>query len=158
MDREQDKNIAADVRAAQRALDGISRQANLQQGFSLQEIHDAMEGLDENATAIDVASAVLAKKGMDPTLLDWNSIADWMQAIDVPLDNNGTIAPTSLAAVQAHIKAAGGNVPRELRKVLGVNKPIRNETTTSRNDACPCGSGRKFKKCCMGKEKEEKKK
>jgi uncharacterized protein len=26
--------------------------------------------------------------------------------------------------------------------------PIRRETTTGRNDPCPCGSGKKFKKCC----------
>ncbi len=24
-----------------------------------------------------------------------------------------------------------------------------------RNDACPCGSGRKFKRCCLGKQREE---
>ena len=26
-----------------------------------------------------------------------------------------------------------------------------------RNDPCPCGSGLKYKKCCLGKEKEERK-
>ena len=26
------------------------------------------------------------------------------------------------------------------------------ETRIGRNDPCPCGSGRKYKKCCMGKE------
>ncbi len=26
-----------------------------------------------------------------------------------------------------------------------------------RNDPCPCGSGKKYKKCCMGKDKEQKK-
>lgn len=26
--------------------------------------------------------------------------------------------------------------------------PIRREETVGRNDPCPCGSGRKFKKCC----------
>ena len=25
-----------------------------------------------------------------------------------------------------------------------------------RNDKCPCGSGRKFKKCCLGKAEKEK--
>lgn len=24
--------------------------------------------------------------------------------------------------------------------------------STGRNDPCPCGSGKKFKKCCLGKE------
>lgn len=28
---------------------------------------------------------------------------------------------------------------------------------TGRNDPCPCGSGKKYKKCCMDKDKEEKK-
>jgi hypothetical protein len=26
----------------------------------------------------------------------------------------------------------------------------KNYTTVNRNDPCPCGSGKKFKKCCMG--------
>jgi hypothetical protein len=32
----------------------------------------------------------------------------------------------------------------------GVNKaePIQAAPKTGRNDPCPCGSGRKFKKCC----------
>jgi hypothetical protein len=28
---------------------------------------------------------------------------------------------------------------------------VRNETKTGRNDLCPCGSGLKFKRCCLGK-------
>ncbi|EKE21092.1 MAG: hypothetical protein ACD_7C00360G0001, partial [uncultured bacterium] len=27
-------------------------------------------------------------------------------------------------------------------------KPIINTNTVGRNDPCPCGSGKKFKKCC----------
>jgi len=27
---------------------------------------------------------------------------------------------------------------------------VRNEAKTGRNEACPCGSGKKFKKCCQG--------
>jgi uncharacterized protein YecA (UPF0149 family) len=29
-----------------------------------------------------------------------------------------------------------------------VRNPLRN---VGRNDPCPCGSGKKFKKCCLGK-------
>ncbi|MEG6615143.1 preprotein translocase subunit SecA [Peptococcaceae bacterium 1198_IL3148] len=32
-------------------------------------------------------------------------------------------------------------------------QPVRNEETVGRNDPCPCGSGKKYKKCC-GKDKE----
>jgi SEC-C motif-containing protein len=31
---------------------------------------------------------------------------------------------------------------------------IRGEDKVNRNDPCPCGSGKKYKKCCMGKEGE----
>ncbi|MBU8920166.1 SEC-C domain-containing protein [Bacillus sp. FJAT-29953] len=31
---------------------------------------------------------------------------------------------------------------------LGKPDPIRNETKVGRNDPCPCGSGKKYKKCC----------
>ena len=35
-------------------------------------------------------------------------------------------------------------------------QPQRNPTkAVGRNDPCPCGSGKKFKKCCLGKEVEE---
>jgi preprotein translocase subunit SecA len=27
-------------------------------------------------------------------------------------------------------------------------KPVRAEDTVGRNDPCPCGSGKKYKKCC----------
>ena len=27
--------------------------------------------------------------------------------------------------------------------------PVRKEATAGRNDPCPCGSGEKFKKCCI---------
>ena len=29
--------------------------------------------------------------------------------------------------------------------------PARAESQVGRNDACPCGSGKKFKKCCAGR-------
>jgi len=32
--------------------------------------------------------------------------------------------------------------------VLTPRTPIRHETAPGRNDPCPCGSGRKYKKCC----------
>ena len=34
---------------------------------------------------------------------------------------------------------------------FSVTGTIRNEERTSRNSSCPCGSGKKFKKCCMRK-------
>ena len=33
----------------------------------------------------------------------------------------------------------------------GPREPVRNKATVGRNDACPCGSGKKYKKCCGAK-------
>lgn len=33
-------------------------------------------------------------------------------------------------------------------------EPIRSEEKPERNDPCPCGSGKKFKKCCGAPGKE----
>ena len=47
--------------------------------------------------------------------------------------------------------------PEEKNKTLYVSKDtdaapyVRSGEKVGRNDPCPCGSGRKFKKCCMGK-------
>jgi uncharacterized protein YchJ len=32
--------------------------------------------------------------------------------------------------------------------------PIEAKAEPGRNDPCPCGSGKKYKKCCWGKEKD----
>jgi preprotein translocase subunit SecA len=35
----------------------------------------------------------------------------------------------------------------ELKKALKDSKTVRNESKVGRNDLCPCGSGKKYKKC-----------
>jgi len=45
-------------------------------------------------------------------------------------------------------KAFGNKVP----KAKNFNPPIKKEIQIGRNDNCPCGSGLKYKKCCMNKE------
>lgn len=36
----------------------------------------------------------------------------------------------------------------ELKKQYKDSKTVRNENKIGRNDPCPCGSGKKYKKCC----------
>ncbi len=38
------------------------------------------------------------------------------------------------------------------KKVRVVNKPVTKAQTVGRNDPCPCGSGKKYKNCCMRKD------
>ncbi|TRZ81795.1 hypothetical protein D4R86_02170 [bacterium] len=53
--------------------------------------------------------------------------------------------------VQHEIDHFNGIVFRE-RQSLDVFKPIVNvEAKIGRNDPCPCGSNKKYKKCCLNK-------
>jgi len=41
---------------------------------------------------------------------------------------------------------------RHLRQVIVTAEQLRRRPPrVGRNDPCPCGSGKKFKKCCLGK-------
>ena len=37
---------------------------------------------------------------------------------------------------------------KDIRKQYNETKIVRNEQKVGRNDPCPCGSGKKYKKCC----------
>ena len=57
------------------------------------------------------------------------------------------VDPSDAAARQAWIRAHR----KDLRRLQGKEPPapaVRPEPKTGRNDPCPCGSGKKFKKCC----------
>ena len=41
----------------------------------------------------------------------------------------------------------------EVERLLNPPRPLKAGEKAGRNDPCPCGSGKKFKKCCMGKQK-----
>lgn len=41
---------------------------------------------------------------------------------------------------------------KEIKKQFNATKTIVKGERINRNDVCPCGSGKKYKKCCMGKE------
>ncbi|WP_029036944.1 SEC-C metal-binding domain-containing protein [Salinimicrobium xinjiangense] len=38
---------------------------------------------------------------------------------------------------------------QSLEAIEEMNKPLRSEKKIGRNDPCPCGSGKKYKKCCL---------
>ncbi len=66
-----------------------------------------------------------------------------------------------LSGLEAEGRLGGGRLlgayaraltPAYLEKASGKPKPItRPGSKIGRNAPCPCGSGRKYKKCCMGK-------
>ena len=55
-------------------------------------------------------------------------------------------------------QGAGGDMPKAAPKAEDTQKPEtyrRAMPKVGRNDPCPCGSGKKYKNCCMGKDLEQ---
>ncbi|TVM00627.1 MAG: hypothetical protein CV087_13270 [Candidatus Brocadia sp. WS118] len=50
-----------------------------------------------------------------------------------------------------HLDEKAREFEDEYSKITGPPKPIQAEEKISRNAPCPCGSGKKYKKCCMNK-------
>ena len=68
-------------------------------------------------------------------------------------------AAAGAAQAQAQARAAqGGQMPKQAPKPQDDRKPEtfrREMPKVGRNDPCPCGSGKKYKNCCMKKDMEE---
>ena len=72
---------------------------------------------------------------------------------DVSLLNASPAAPAPARAGAAPQAPAGARSGPTLAELAGIPEhvmagPVRAEDKVGRNDACPCGSGKKYKKCC----------
>jgi hypothetical protein len=89
--------------------------------------------------------------------------------VDLDIFSNTTTEPWCVAALStvARAKAEDFYLPREVSNIvrdpwtpercvglvmrfreMDKQEPVRSEKKVGRNDRCPCGSGKKFKKCC----------
>ena len=59
------------------------------------------------------------------------------------------LRPTQEVKRQKVAKETGTSAPDKSVK----KQPVRSEKKAGPNDPCPCGSGKKYKKCCMQKDK-----
>jgi uncharacterized protein len=149
------RGLAATLTEAERAQD---------------EQHRAEQGLDAPPPALGQVWAM----GFMSVLLSWPE--DWMPPRDkemardmrealqaiAALEEDDTGAPASnlydpsappsvsAARVQAVDEAIGAVYTLyDIAQALGPRVPsVRNLDKTGRNDPCPCGSGKKYKKCC----------
>ncbi len=101
-----------------------------------------------------VTDLVFRMEQVDPEFLNYLG-ARWQ------LDRARSIhaAPTSAPGDSAAEVAVGGNVRAQQEAAIASSQksekkpePLRNTgKKVGRNDPCPCGSGRKYKVCCMRK-------
>ena len=71
----------------------------------------------------------------------------WVEATTSRNDPNAASAPRQELESPAQLAAESSNQDNESRP-----DPVRHaEPRVGRNDPCPCGSGKKYKSCCMRK-------
>ncbi len=135
----------------------LSTRAEAQPGLVREYAPSVLVAFLEAACAPrDVDPADLEERDMKPALLDGVArleipgsvredlpalCADLLEGLEAEgrLDGGSTLARTVRALRGAYLEAAGGTT-----------KPIvRPGARLGRNDPCPCGSGRKYKKCCL---------
>jgi uncharacterized protein len=102
-------------------------------------------------------------KAMSLTPADWHALAadERTQVIITPfvgfIDANKDAGFEPAADIDDRLDEAAAEIPRAillLRKIAQIRasrpKPVRQTSPhkTGRNDPCPCGSGKKFKRCC----------
>jgi SEC-C motif domain protein len=93
----------------------------------------------------------------------WSEHSDWLglEVVDVdrggPGDDAGTVEFIARFAVngvenrhheRSEFVRQGGQWVYAGGKDLLQRQPLRRAASPGRNDPCPCGSGRKYKKCC----------
>jgi hypothetical protein len=91
--------------------------------------------------ALPALHAALAAQPVDrsPSLLGNHEIIELCAAIE---DLGGTLAPSQEA------KRAQVDALRERQRAELFRTPVQRNSKIGRNDPCPCGSGKKYKKCC----------
>lgn len=85
-----------------------------------------------------------------PIEIDAIAYAFYLMSIDAQTDKNLSLLTTSIPdGIDNDIR----NRMQEIHESRLKSKVIRNEVKVGRNAPCPCGSGGKYKKCCMNKKK-----
>jgi hypothetical protein len=116
------------------------------------------------------AASLLAQRG------DWRALPDLVRALDTlsrrPVADCGICAADDLAAIGRAVLALGGTLSEEhvsrideafersapmwtavdddwVEEHLPIRTPAVRAPRPGRNDPCPCGSGKKHKRCCL---------
>lgn len=68
--------------------------------------------------------------------------------------NAATTTPSDMTIMETEEEITAADNPPE-RKLKRINsRQLKKQPKIGRNDLCPCGSGSKYKKCCLIKQQE----
>ncbi len=111
-------------------------QSELLAGNAFAALHEIIDNPRASSSARIKAALAIIKLADAPL----NPYPDSTGQIETPLDPGDYEPPPPPESEKVHNSAQSPAVPY-----------VRPAPKTGRNDACPCGSGRKFKQCCLGK-------
>lgn len=110
------------------------------------------EALDPDLRAALLERFELQRAGFDAVLRKGAPATRDGSSLAVTYDRSGwssePLSPDRLVAVLAGMERAVRDTGRLRRKPFQ-SDPVR-ASRTGRNEPCPCGSGRKYKRCCLG--------
>jgi hypothetical protein len=104
-------------------------------------IFELVEAIEHLGGQLTPAVAGKLRRAYDASFGELRTVEEELDQDDDLLDE----AQASSAPVAAPWRQVP-NVQREAPRL----EPVRVEKTAGRNDPCPCGSGTKYKKCCLG--------
>jgi tetratricopeptide (TPR) repeat protein len=108
---------------------------------------DVFEELDDDARAIELWRKALP---MAKELYDWEGAFERLEEVCGSAGRDAELQEI----VRNHPKPARAPMPRVSAPhrplaQLELPQPLSRDKKIGRNEPCPCGSGKKFKKCCM---------
>ena len=88
---------------------------------------------------------------------DMITVLPFLRQLGISPDSLGPDKLTQLYEVTKSIKDMSDITPEISKKIIdifgistkGIQKPIKNTVKIGRNELCPCGKGKKYKKCCL---------
>ena len=92
-------------------------------------------------TRINIIKFEMVKMLMDTVLTEHEEIDEQLGMKSS--SNTSSTQPPQFSGSDAYKKAIDSSMPPMEKK-----EPVVAEPKAGRNDPCPCGNGRKFKKCC----------
>ena len=115
--------------------------------------------LDEDLLAISTMTGVALPEADEWREQIGRRRAEWsmgMSNVDALFQSAGSLGPSTMHAAPLRPQGRGGTgsarsaaAVAERPVTLAAKQPFRNtKPKVGRNDPCPCGSGKKFKKCC----------
>ncbi len=115
----------------QKWMDHIDNMEQLRQGINLRAYAQRDPVIEYKFEAMDMFDEMIASLKEDTVKYLFHAVPQ------------SKIERTQVAKPVAENHGSDGTVQK---------KPVRNVTKIGRNDPCPCGSGKKYKNCCIDKE------